>query len=136
MSRPIDRFDPAEVSENEIYRFLTTQALAQNQLLHSRINTMLMVEVAALAGAINARKEAVVLIVLVLASALIILFWLFAVRDRQGQLAHIGKLDDVHKSLGVQLIPRGRYGLRGSNGVTAIAVCLIAANAALIYAMP
>lgn len=123
--RKQDAFDPVQVSENEIYRFLTTRALAQNQLLYSRVQTMLTVEAAAIAGSIVAPKPVLKLVVLALDCLLITIFWLLARRDRQAQLANLDLLDRVHKPLGISLIPP--HPATGSAGHSAsppfLAVC-------------
>ena len=74
--------------------------------------------------------------VLLLASVLITVFWLLARRDRQAQIANIDLLDRVHKPLGIMLIPAPpKDWQRGALGVTAIFVLLVAANAAIAFAL-
>lgn len=124
-----ETFDPAKVSENEIYRFLTTRALSQNQLVYTRVQTMLTIEVAALAASVSAQSISLKMLVLGLATLLITIFWLLARRDRQAQLANIDILDRVHKPLCIMLIPAPKQDWqRGMLGVTAIFSLMLLAN--------
>ena len=127
-SREPAQFDPRHVSENEIYRFLTTSFLAQNQLMYSRLQLMIAIEVASLAGAL-VKGGAFGFLLLLIASAVVVCLWLLAIRDRDAGLKFLRLLDLVHKPLGIRVFPAPtKQWFRGSLLLAAITFVMLLGN--------
>jgi hypothetical protein len=97
---------PMAVDGKEIYRFLTTQYLHQNQLSWSRLQTIFAIEAGLLAWFFSAHNTTISIIVvgMVLGSIAIWLLHQLILRDWEvrDQNAHL--LDEVHAPLKIRLI--------------------------------
>ena len=114
-------FNPVKVSENEIYRFVTTQYLHQNQLSWSRLQTIFAVETATLTSAFvkpGFYGNAAVF----LGSAVIVILYLMVIRDWQVRDQNNNLLDNVHQPLNIRLIIKPKYWWQRGKNLFPIAI--------------
>lgn len=108
-------FNPAEVSENEVYRFITTQYQHQNQLSWSRLQTIFAVETATLTGAF-AKPGFYGNAAILLGTVIIVILYLMVIRDWQVRDQNTNLLDAVHQPRNIKLIVKPKFWwLRGYN---------------------
>lgn len=132
MTRQADGFDPNNVSENEIYKFITAQWQHQNQLSWSRLYVMLALEFAALGGAFSAKGLVGSGAIIVGTFVGFILYRLMR-RDWNVRDQHLRLLDKVHGPLGIRMIPPS--GTRLNNGqflLRTLFITLLATNVAVL----
>lgn len=132
MTRQADKFDPNNVSENEIYKFVTAQWQHQNQLSWSRLYVMLALEFSVLGGAFSAKG-------LVGSGAIIVgtfvgfILYRLMLRDWNVRDQHLQLLDKVHDPLRIRMIPPS--GTRLNNGqflLRILFITLLATNVAVL----
>ena len=115
MARDPAKFDPGNVTEDEIYKFLTAQWQHQNQLSWSRLYVLLALESGTLAGSYSIKGWLGCSLIIVGTIVGFILYRLmlrdWGVRDQEKLL---NVLDGVHKPLGLRMIPDAKSVL--SNG--------------------
>lgn len=115
MPRDLSTFDPSNVTDNEIYKFLTAHWQHQNQLSWSKLYALLALESGTLAasytlkGGLGAALIVVGTLVGLILYRLILRDW-----DVRNQGALLALLDSVHRPLGVSMVPPA--GSRWSNG--------------------
>lgn len=109
--------DFSGVSESEVYRFLTTQYLHQNQLSWSRLQTTFAIEAGILAWFFSAETcTPLVVVGMILGSITVWLLHQLILRDWEIRDQNNEKLDKVHEPLGIKLIrPATRKWFRGSD---------------------
>lgn len=135
----LNDFDPRAVSENEIYKFLTTQWQHQNQLSWSKLYVILALESGTLAGSYNIKGLLGCGLVIVgtligfILYRLILRDW-----DVRNQERLLSILDSVHSPLGLRMIPPAKSTL--SNGkflLNLLFIILLLTNlAAFAYLLP
>jgi hypothetical protein len=106
---------PLTVDGKEIYRFLTTQYLHQNQLSWSRLQTTFAIEAGLLAWFFSAETPMPVVVVgMILGSLAIWLLHQLILRDWEVRDQNTNTLDQVHGPLQIKLIKEaGRKWLKG-----------------------
>lgn len=124
MPRDIHAFDPACVSENEIYKFLTAQWQHQNQLSWSRLYVILALESGTLAASYSLKGWVGCALLIIGTFVGFVLYRLihrdWDVRD---QLKLLELLDSVHAPLGLRMIPPAKS--RWSNGKFLLAMLFL-----------
>lgn len=113
MTRQTNEFNPNNVSENEIYKFITAQWQHQNQLSWSRLYVMLALETATLGGAFSAKGLVGIGTIIIGTFVGFILYRLMR-RDWHVRDQHLQMLDKVHIPLEIRMIPPS--GTRFNNG--------------------
>lgn len=103
MSRNSNDFEPTEVTENEIYRFMTSLWISHNQMSWNRLQMMLALETASLVGAFS-KPGLLGTVALLIASALIFVLYKMILRDWDIRDQHRSLLDRVHDPLAIRLI--------------------------------
>lgn len=96
-------FDPDKVSDNEIYKFLTTQWQHQNQLSWSRLYVMVALELAVLGGAISI-KGALGVGAIIIGTFIAFILYRLVLRDWHVRDQHLALLNKVHKSSEIQML--------------------------------
>jgi len=91
-----------EVSDDQVYNWLTRYLLHQDQLSWSRTQTLVAVEAGVLAAAfyLNGKSSAVPLL---LGGFIVWLLWCLIRRDWQVRDQDLLKLDDVHRAYGIRV---------------------------------
>jgi hypothetical protein len=108
--RDIDKFDPGQVSANEIYKFLVAQWQHQNQLSWGKLYSILAVESALLAASYSATTKLVGCGAIVIGSFVCFILYQLIRRDWdvRNQRRLLELLDAVHNPLGIRMIPPAR----------------------------
>jgi hypothetical protein len=99
-----DNGEGKEVTPNEVYRFLITYYIYQDQLSWSRIQSLAVVQIAISAGSLTHGKWQGAL-GLFLAAGLVALIWLLIERDWEIRDHHLPILDTIHKPNGIEMTP-------------------------------
>ena len=101
--------------DNEIYRFLVTYYLYQDQLSWSRTQIVVAVEGAIAAGAFSSKCSVLSVLALTLGTIVIGLIWRLIERDWQARDQNLPILDTAHKDRGIRMTPPGaRWWQRGT----------------------
>jgi hypothetical protein len=132
-------FDTNSVNENEIYRFLTTQYLHQNQLSWSRLQTAFAVEAGLLTwffSSINSANTLVTLISMGLGSVVIWLLYQLILRDWDIRDQNKSLLEQIHsnRKLKIELLKnKCEKGLKGRYVVPWLTYGSVTINLALPF---
>ncbi|MDD3483170.1 hypothetical protein [Azovibrio restrictus] len=130
-------FDPEKVSDNEIYKFLTTHWQHQNQLSWSRLYVMVALELATLGGAFSI-KGILGVSAIVVGTFVGFLLYRLILRDWHVRDQHQELIEKVHKSSDIRMVPEpgsrwnhGRFLLR--NLFTTLFLTNIATSLIFLY---
>jgi len=117
--------------DREVYRFLVTQYLYEDQLSWSRVQTLVAVEAGLLAAAF-AKRGLVAILALVVGSLLIALIWRLIERGWEVRDQNLKILDQVHKPRQIRMVKTARGVFwRGSCIIRLTVGLIIFANLAL-----
>lgn len=107
----IGNFDPSEVKDGEVYRFLYTYYLHQDRQCWRRTETLLAVEVAALVGSYATQCEGRAFSIAAIASGTFVAFLigLLVYRDLEIRNSFFSHFDSVHKPLRLRFTPKARF---------------------------
>ena len=132
-------FEASKVTDNEIYKFLTAHWHHHNLLSWSKLNVLLVLEVATLAGAdaISAQRFWPIG-VLVLGTLVGGILYLLILRDWEVRDSVCALLDQLHVPIGIRMIPRASSrAVHGQFLLQLLLVLLVVANVgAALYFWP
>jgi hypothetical protein len=134
-NRDIGDFKPKKVPASEVYRFLYTYFIHLDRLLWSRIQAIVAIEVATLAGATAARHEGEAILgmfVLAAGTLLVLLIYGLILRDREIRDSYFAHLDSVNQPLKIRFTCEPEFRCRkGSTILRVIVWGLIFGNVGL-----
>ena len=131
MTRQAYKFNPKNVSENEIYKFVTSHWQHQNQLSWSRLYVLLALEFAVLGGAFSTRGLVGIGAVIVGTFVGFIIYCLMK-RDWIVRDQHLQLLDKVHSPLGISMKPTGGKFSNGEFFLNTLFLTLLVTNVAVL----
>lgn len=134
MARQASQFDPKNVTENEIYKFITAQWQHQNQLSWSRPYVMLALEFAVLSAAYSA-KGLVGIGAVVVGTFVGFIIYCLMLRDWTVRDQHLELLNKVHSPLGISMKPTGGKFNNGQFFLRALFITLLVTNVAVMTAL-
>ncbi|HTT82308.1 MAG TPA: hypothetical protein VMF67_02390 [Rhizomicrobium sp.] len=111
-----------DVSDGDVYRFLYSYYIYQDQLSWNRIQSIAVVELAGIAGAV-AKGWPLGVLGLFLATLVVLAVWALMLRDWEVRDALEDTMRCVHERFGIEVIPPAKYWWRRGRRILPALVC-------------